>query len=172
MKKYIILALLFLPVAAFSAPSVRVLGSKTDTNTTTTKAAPAKLTNTSGVTTSRIGTVRTKPTGTVASVKTGAGADSRFPGIGTSSNLHVVKQQAKPSVTVVTTSEVDAEQIEDAIMEKIQEKYYDKEQVYNNSNFEQAVLDIDDPRIDAIKIGKPSHSAALDSNYVYMWIEE
>ena len=77
MKKFLIFALLILPVASFGASSVRVLGSGAatpagGTKTTTTsvaKVTPAKVTaakpaassNASNATTSRIGTIRVKP---------------------------------------------------------------------------------------------------------------
>lgn len=100
MKKFLIFALLFLPVASFGAPSVRVLGtggvtpgagSKTTTTTNTAKVTPAKATvakpaaatNASNSTTSRIGTIRVKPkttTSTLSSGKTSSiSSGSRFP---------------------------------------------------------------------------------------------
>ena len=54
------------------------------------------------------------------------------------------------------------------------EQVYNKAEVYNNNNFIQAVKDVDDPRIDAIRTRDPSslHSAQLPDDYIYVWIEK
>lgn len=175
MKKYVILALLFVPMVAYSAPSVRVLGNKTDSNTVaTTKAAPAKLSatannNTSG---SRIGTMRAKP----ATSKTGAGTDSRFPVALTNPKYQAIEKPKTGVVSVVTTADVDTDEIVNEVMNKVGDNYYNKTYIdnnyYNNAQFDDAVRDVDDPRVDAIRIGRPDdHEEDLPSNYVYMWIE-
>ena len=84
MKKYIILALLFVPMVAFGASSVRVLGNKATTpavkGTTATKAIPAKtaaVATTGDSSVSRVGAVRAKTkTGTTTASAT---SNSRFP---------------------------------------------------------------------------------------------
>ena len=62
MNKYIILALLFVPMAAFAAPSIRVLGEKnpTTTNAGAISARAAKLPVSTGAAPSvaRVGTLK------------------------------------------------------------------------------------------------------------------
>ena len=92
MKKFLIFALLALPMTAFAASSVRVLGATPNTGTKTTtssatkltpaKATAAKTTSTSTTPSSRVGTMRVvpkAPAGTASTTSAGASAGSRFP---------------------------------------------------------------------------------------------
>ena len=185
MKKFIVLALCMIPVATFAASSVRVLGNQSSSTTLagqgSTKITPTKATastatvKSSGTTTSRIGTLRAKsgnPTGAIS------GATTRFPVITPSYSYSSVTGEQEVANVVSTNVDVDTTSIINTVTNNvnntISNQYYNKEQVYNNQEFVNAVQAIvDDPRIDAIRVGsRPSHNKALDRNYVYMWIEE
>ena len=185
MKKYMILALLCIPMTAFAAPSVRVLGNKS-TNATTTntssmpaKAVPAKSTTTASgsAATSRIGTVRAKTnTATVSGTKSSAGTESRFPVI---SPNHVYSSVTSPKPTgggtTVVNAEVDTDAIVNTVMQKVENNYYDKNEVYNNNFFNEAVQNVDDPRVYAISTSDPKVERGgqeAPEGWVYMWIEE
>lgn len=171
MKKLLIFALMILPMTAFSAPSVRVLGSGANlpgagstTKTTSVKAtatpkaaSAAKATDT----TLRAGTVRAKvkpATGTLPKAATSAKATtatavgSRFPVITPAHSYNTVPKQQTTGGTTIITQEIG-----------------------------------DDPRFDMIR--KAENAADLRSQwvaevgedevkkrerqgYVFMWIEE
>lgn len=184
MKKYMILALLCIPMTAFAAPSVRVLGNKstnataTNTSSMPAKAVPAKSATTAGgATTSRIGTVRAKTnTATVSGTKSGVGTESRFPVI---SPNHVYSSVTSPKPTgggtTVVPAEVDTDAIVDTVMQKVENNYYDKNEVYNNNFFNEAVQNVDDPRVYAISTSDPKverDGQEAPEGWVYMWIEE
>ena len=172
MKKLLMISLLVLPMTATAASSVRVLG----TNSNTGSVAAQKITPTKSVssigsnTTPRVGSLRAAPklssnTGVVPS------SSSRFPIISTAHSYNSVTTPTSSGTVVPASVDVDA--IVDAVTQRIENNYYSKTEVYNNNEFKQAVQDVDDPRIDAIKVGsRPVHSATLPSDYVYIWIEQ
>lgn len=169
MKKLLIFSLLVLPMTATAASSVRMLGANAGANTASVqKITPTKsiaATNNSS-TASRVGTLRATPK-TAGAI---SGSSSRFPIITTAHTYNSVTTP-NTSGTGATSASVDA--IVDAVTQRIENNYYSKEEVYNTNEFIQAVKDVDDPRIDAIKIGsRPVHSATLPSDYVYIWIEQ
>lgn len=173
MKKILFMVLLVLPFTAFGAPSVRMLGNNTPSNTASAqKITPTKTSAASNAAaTSRIGTLRIAPkaSGTVGAI---SGSNSRFPIITAAHSYNSVATPSKDT-TVVIPSNVDTDEIVDTVVQRIENNYYNKSEVYNNNEFINAVKDIDDPRIDAIKVGsKPVHSEPLPSDYVYIWIEE
>ena len=186
MKKLFIFALLVLPMTTFAASSVRVLGSGSNlpgSGTTKTTSSSAKVATTPKAalpkaaasaakagdgSSSRIGTVRVKPT-TKATTTTATGttsnaaatAGSRFPVITPAHSYDtVVNPQAgngvKPSGQNVDLS-----------------NYYNKQEVDDL---------IDDPRFDMIRIsagnprpnwvGNPLLQQREGQGYVFMWIEE
>lgn len=176
MKKYVILALLFVPMAGFSAPSVRVLGNNiastgNNTNVVAKKATPAKTTSaaTNNSAASRVGAVRakTKTTGTVSTAK--SNTESRFPVIAPNHTYSSVVSPKTAGNTTVVTPEVDKNAIIEEVTANVSNDYYNKQEVNNIVN----ELKEDDPRIDAIRIGDPAphHTGSLPENYVYMWIE-
>lgn len=171
MKKYILLILLFLPMAAFSAPSVRVLGNKTAGSTNTpsisTTATPAKLsaTTTGGSSVSRVGTLRAKAkTPTAVNVKTGttsnakAGTDSRFPMIVPNHTYTSVVTPKTTGGSKVVSAEVDEDAIVDKVVKIMEEKY----------------KNMDDPRFYTISTEDPNALLNKDApeGWAYMWIEE
>lgn len=191
MKKYLVFVLMFLPMVSFAAPSVRMLGSKTSSpsssSTSTVKVTPTKTTSTNAGTASnsRIGTLRAKANAS-GTVSTAASTNSRFPVI---SSTHSYSAVTKPQSSGTTVSSVNKEEIVNEVMQNVEAKYYDKDQsdanyynkkdgdVYTTNEFKDAVKEtmdeVDDPRIDAIKIGsKPVHDVPLPEGYVYMWIED
>lgn len=171
MKKLFIISLLVLPMTVNAASSVRMLGANADAKTATVqKITPTKSAAAVGTTVSasRAGTVRAAPK-TAGAI---SGSTSRFPIITTSRPYNSVTTPTN-SGTVVVPSSVDVDAIVDAVTQRIENNYYTKEEVYNNNDFIEAVKDVDDPRIDAIKVGsRPVHSATLPSDYVYIWIEQ
>ncbi|MBR3510631.1 MAG: hypothetical protein IKN73_01050 [Alphaproteobacteria bacterium] len=203
MKKFLLLAVLFIPFAVSAAPSVRVLGNK---NAGTVQMAPAKASNIKQANTARIGTLRTKTSG-LSGVLTSSG--SRFPVISSTKPYSTVQPSGgntgsniggntgtntgsntggTPSSTGscnVCTDTIN--EIVDTVTDRVEgdvlNNYYDKtetynkEDVYNNNEFTQAVSDIieDDPRIDAIRTRNPANlhpGAELPSDYIYVWIEQ
>lgn len=190
MKKCFVFALMLLPMVSFAAPSVRMLGSKTSspsaTTTSTVKVTPSKTTTTDSGTDSsaRIGTLRAKANAGTSTTTTSTSSSSRFPTI---SSSHTYSAVTKPQASGTTVSSVNKEEIVNEVMQNVEAKYYDKEQsdtnyynkgdVYTTNEFKEAVKEtmdeVDDPRIDAIKIGsRPEHSVPLQEGYVYMWIEK
>lgn len=180
MKKYLILALMFVPMVSFAAPSVRVLGTGTGTPASATsgaKVTPAKNASVAKVATSvggtsnsaaasRIGTLRAAPkvgSGTGAAAATGT---ARFPVI---TPAHSYSSVNKPqAVGGGTTVNVDLT------------KYYDKEEVDNIIN---ALEQIEDPAIDMVRVSStgnpkskwennPWYQKRIDDGFVFMWIEE
>lgn len=176
MKKFLIFALLFLPMASFGASSVRVLGTGgatpgAGTKTTTTNAAkvtpskvtaakPAAASNASNATTSRIGTIRVKPktnttttlsSGTTSTTSTG----SRFPVITPAQSYKTVgTQQAGANNTGNNTG----------------------------NGGSQVVSVDDDPRFDMIHVDSREDywrnknnnlvNQRINEGYVFMWVEE
>ena len=174
MKKYIVLALLLIPVASFGAPSVRVLGNNAGTpaasGATAVKVTPAKTTlkAASDSSAARVGTLRakSKTSGTVST--TGATSTSRFPVITPAhSYSSVTKPQPAATTTTVTPSNIDID------------NYYTKEEVNNIVN---ALNQEEDPRVDMIHMGNQraswmaTHGARVNElendGYVFMWIED
>ena len=170
MKKLLIFALLFVPVASFGASSVRVLGAGTTpvagTKTTTSTAAkvtpskvtaakPAAASTASNAATSRIGTIRVKPkttTGTLTSSSAGTtSAGSRFPVITPAHSYKTVGTQQAQSSGSGTVQP-------------------------------QPVSIDDDPRFDMIRTYKSEAdwraknndlvNQRIDEDYVFMWVEE
>lgn len=169
MKKFLIFALLFLPVASFGASSVRVLGSGTATPAaglaSATKVTPAKVTaakpaaasTASTAATSRIGTIRAKPKATTNTLSAGTSSStstgSRFPVITPAHSYKTVtSQQAGATNTGTGTGTAQPASV------------------------------TDDPRFDMIRTYKSEddwrrkNSALVDQrlneDYVFMWVEE
>ena len=175
MKKVLIFALVLFPAFAFGAPSVRMLGNNNVAKATTNSGAkitPAKSNATSGaISAARLGTLKTKvkTTGVKGAI---TNSNTRFPIITAAQPYSSVKRP-KTDTTTSSSAGVDTDAIIYAVTQNIEKNYYNKDEVYNNNNFIQAVKDVDDPRIDAIKVGaKPVHDTKLPSDYVYIWIEE
>lgn len=176
MKKYIVLALLFIPMTSFAASSVRVLGNKTAAPVTAAKVTPTKTTTTTNnaSTTSRVGTVRAKTkTGTVSAPSTSS--DSRFPVIVPAhSYSSVVTPKPAATTTTIVPADVDTEKIINEVTQNVEQHmgdtYITKEEVKE---------ELDDPRFDAIVVADSDPAAkwaakgkTLPSDYAYMWIEE
>ncbi len=174
MKKLLIISLLVLPISVNAASSVRMLGSNSNAKSATIQKITPTKTNTTvsdgSITSSRVGTLRANQK-TVGAI---SGSNSRFPIITTVRPYNsVATPTGSGTTTTVVPASVDTDAIVNAVTQRIENNYYNKEQVYNNNNFIEAVKDVDDPRIDAIKVGsKPVHSANLPSDYVYIWIEQ
>lgn len=186
MKKFLIFALLFIPMTSFAASSVRVLGTKTATpgvsTTTSAKVVPAKTTatKTGDTSVSRIGTVRPKTTktttGTVSNTASVSG--SRFPVITPVKSYNTVTTPKQENTgSAVVPSQVDTTEIVDRITNILNENYVQKEEV--NTIIQQ---NLDDPRFDAIVVtGNANYDPVakwaakgktLPEGYVYMWVEE
>ena len=173
MKKYIVLALLFVPMVSWGAPSVRVLGSNTATSTaagSTVRVTPAKnvVSKTSDSTASRVGTLRTKTKANTVS-SAGTTTNSRFPVI---TPAHSYSSVVKPQPTGGGTTTVIQQQDVDL------DNYYTKSETYNTNEVDQK---LDDPRFDMIRIsdGDPRDNwdpakvkEREDQGYVFMWIEK
>ncbi len=171
MKKLLIFALLLVPMTAFAASSVRVLGTGTTPGAGTkvtaantantarvtpakaTAAKPAAASAASTAATSRIGTIRVKPkttaTGTLTSSSSGTtSSGSRFPVITPAHSYKTVGPQQAQSSTV---------QPQPVAME-------------------------DDPRFDMIRTYQSEEdwrrqnndlvNQRVNENYVFMWVEE
>lgn len=154
MKKFLVFILLLFPVVALAAPSVRMLGAKTATTAT---AANDSGTNINKTTTS-VKLNQTAPIRAASNIRTktstssGAISDSgtRFPVITAAKVYNSATDSKVPTVSGMV--------ITDEIVETIV----------------QAVKDVDDPRIDAIRTRNPKnlHTAPLPYDYVYVWIEK
>lgn len=175
MKKFLIFVLLCIPMTAFAASSVRVLGGKSatpgttvPTSTASAKVLPAKsaAVKTTSAASPRIGTVRAKaktvaPTtvgGSVTST-TSTNSGSRFPVITPAHSYNSVTKPSAASSGNTTNVNVN--------------NYYTKDEVDEK---------LDDPRFDMIRIsnGNPESNwtdnpllqQRLNERYVFMWIEE
>ena len=188
MKKYILAILFITPFAVSAAPSVRVLGNK---NVGNTQIVPAKTGTVKTTTNARVGTLKTKTTSSGPSgVLTSNG--SRFPVITPAKSYNIVTQPSggttsggntgttTPSNTGSCNMCTDTiNEIVDTVTNKVEgdivSNYYDKTEVYNNNEFTEAVKDVDDPRIDAIRTRNPAglhQGAELPDDYIYVWIEQ
>jgi hypothetical protein len=189
MKKILIFAVLLVPSMSFAVPSVRTLGNNSlntpkliagsGNKVTPTKTTQEAKQNSNVSTVARLGALRSKTkTSGVNSVTTNSG--TRFPTISTATSYSSVatpKSGKTQDAVPANTTNVDTDAIVNAVMQKVERNYYNKADVYTNTAFEDAVKDtmsdVDDPRIDAIKVGsKPVHTTNLPSDYVYIWIEE
>lgn len=171
MKKFLIFALFVFPMIAVAAPSVRMLGNNTTNAASVQKITPTKTGNTA-TTSARVGVLRAAPKTSGGNVGAITGSNSRFPIITPAHSYNSVAAPSKDT-TVVVPADVDINAITDEVTQRIENNYYNKTEVYNNDEFKEAVKNVDDPRIDAIKVGsRPVHSATLPSDYVYIWIEE
>ena len=173
MKIYGFLFALILPIASFGAPSVRMLGTQPAMISAASpgaKVAPAKVSDTT-TGAARTGAVQRNAKSGGAASTTAANPVARFPVIsGVRSYKSVKAPQATGSYATATPASVDVEEIVNAVTQKIQNDYYDKNDLYNKQEIDEK---FDDPRIDAIRIGsRPSHQTELTNDYVYMWIEE
>ena len=184
MKKCLILLLVFAPVVSFGAPSVRMLGNQPALSAAISSGArvtPVKASgeSTGTVSNARIGSLHSKPKASALTSVGSVSSASRFPVIqpAYSYNTVTAPQTGGSSGSAQMPANVDVAAIIDAVTHNIENNYYDVNEVYNNNEFVTAVQnvmeDVDDPRIDAVKIGsRPVHSASLPSDYVYIWIEE
>lgn len=158
MKKFILLALLCIPVTSFAASSVRVLGTKSANPGTSASAAPVKVlpTKTTNVSAdraagARVGTIKTAPkvtTNTITANKnvTTSTSAARFPVITPAHSYDSVKKPQTAGTTVVNAEE--------------------------------------DPRVDMIHMGNREdywrHTKNMDGRvsdlvndgYVFMWVED
>ena len=180
MKKFLVFIIMFLPISAFSAPSVKMLG-KTGpgklVSDSGAKITPSKATTSTGVA-ARIGTLRAK--GTASGAVTGAitGASSRFPSFSSVKSYNSVANPVAniPVAGTAVPASADTDEIVQTVQDvqdNLQNNYYDKNKVYDNDNFRTAVKDVDDPVKDAIHVGAPTHHVDdLPDGYAYIWIEE
>nr|MBQ0091690.1 hypothetical protein [Candidatus Enterousia merdequi] len=174
MKKFLIFIFLLIPGVAFSVPSVRMLGSNSGTKITPAKTVtvPSTTNNNANKTkVSRLGSVRLKNVETSGAI---TASGTRFPVISTT---HYYNSTNTPETTGASScgcKNVDIDAVVDTIVRNVESNYYNKADVYNTDEFVEAVKDIDDPRIDAIRTVRPNehHSVNLPSDYVYVWIEE
>ena len=189
MKKYLFLALLFVPMVSLAAPSVRMLGSKApvtnqasvkSTGTTTpapVKATPAKASNSTAGNSvaSRVGTVRakTKTTGVTSNAVKDSGSESRFPMITTGYAPYNSVVTLKPTGGTIS-AEVDTDAIVDTVMEKVENNYYNKTEVYSTNEFIEAVKDVDNELNYSVSTSNPRTVFGKDApeGWVYIWVEE
>lgn len=191
MKKFIVLALLSIPMASFAASSVRVLGSKSATPGTaaSAKVVPAKVNAGKTAATSRIGTtVRAKPATVAAPTtitttnKTAGTAGSRFPVITPASSYKSVSAPQSSGNTYNNTENNNTNvnmnnyYTKNQVDNKITEINQDIQEIQNTiNNIEPQEVDLEDPRFDAIRTEDPTNKwsgKTLPQGYVYMWIEE
>lgn len=172
MKKLLIFALMFIPVASFAASSVRVLGAKpastSGSSAPAAKVLPAKAATTTAAksgttsTNSRIGTVRAKPKTTLGTVSTASSGVSaaRFPVITPANSYSSVNKPQSAGGTTVVNQNVNLE------------NYYTKDEVDEK---------LDDPRFDMIRVGNKNpeedwrthpNLENLKKDYVFFWVEE
>jgi hypothetical protein len=169
MKKFLIFALLILPMTSFGASSVRVLGSGTATPAAglagaakvtpakVTAAKPAAASTASTAATSRIGTIRVKPKATTNTLSAGTSPStstgSRFPVITPAHSYKTVtSQQAGATNTGTGTGTAQPASV------------------------------TDDPRFDMIHVNsredywRDNYPALTNTReregYVFMWVEE
>lgn len=208
MKKILLFVLMIAPLASFAAPSVRVLGNKPSVATTGgtvggTKITPAKTSGTSNANSSaRLGTLRAKGSGVSGGVS-GATSASRFPVITSAKVYNNVNIPTTPSNTTggtgggstnppVVSGDVDVDAIVNAVTNRIQNDYYNRNEVYNknevdarvteinnslnevNTNISNISNNLDDTRFDAIRTSNPRTARGVDApaGYVYIWVEE
>ena len=190
MKKFLVFALLIFPMTVFAAPSVRMLGSKANTNVvpqSESKVTPTK--NTSGASSARIGTLRTNTKITSNNAGAITSSSSRFPVI---TPAHAYNSVISPGTNSnnagASTAGVDVAAIESAIKDAKDEiktemasDYYQKD----SEEFKEAVRAAieDDPRFDAVRLIDPASatnrrgqtfpsSPDAGDGYVYIWIEK
>lgn len=167
MKRCGLLIALILPIASFGAPSVRMLGTQpamVSAASHNAKAVSLKSPEASNVSSARIGSLQTKAKSNTALSIASANSESRFPVVSSMRSYNSVKAPKVTGSYATTTANVDVEAIVDSVTQRIENSYYNKQEVDDK---------LDDPRFDAIKIGtRPSHSVSLPRDYVYMWIEE
>lgn len=192
MKKYVVFLLLFLPMVSFGAPSVRMLGNQPALSaaiSSGSKVTPVKSSaENAAASTARIGTLSAKAKTSNLSSANSIKSSSRFPVIQPAYSYNSVStpQTGGSSGGSYAPSHVNVDEIVSAVTQNIDGRYYTKAEVYNNSDFVEAVQDVvedvDDPRIDAIRVrtaaqGSPrsyweSQGLSLPSGYVYMWVED
>lgn len=181
MKKYFVLVLMFLPMVSFGASSVRMLGgSKAAASTVSnsgTKVTPVRAaTTTASASAPRVGTLRAKSKTSGVITTGGNSSNSRFPSITPiqSYNSVVTPQQNNQVIPAPTTATVDFDKgaLVKEIMDNVDAGYYNKANVYDNDEFRDAVKAVDDPRIDAVRVGTaPVRTGTLPDDYVEIWIE-
>ena len=199
MKKYFVLLLIFAPMLSFGAPSVRMLGNQPALSAAINsgvKITPVKSSgeNVGAVSGARVGSLNAKTKSSNLNSVSTVSSSSRFPVIQPAYSYNsVVAPQTGGSSSgpAQMPANVDVAAIVDAVTQNIENNYYNVNEVYNNNEFVTAVKDvvedIDDPRIDAIRVrtaqqGSPSSywgnkinqgkAKNLPSDYIYMWIEE
>ncbi len=183
MRKYIILALLFVPMVSFGASSVRVLGGQSATPASTTsvaKVTPAKpaVSSVGGSAVSRVGAVRaTNKTNASTSSSATSASTSRFPVI---TPAHSYSSVVAPKPTGTTSQQPAPASVDvDAIVNNLLQNYYNKTEVNNIVN---ALEPTDDPRFDMVRVSDRSpdsywrnhklYQQRLDEGYVFMWVED
>ena len=172
MKKFFVFFLLFMPVVSMAASSVRMLGNNTAVSaaaTSGTKITPVRSATTPNNSSApRAGTLRSKSV--TSGVATNNTSNSRFPVIKPVSSYTSVN--VPQPQTISATANVNTDAIVNAVMQNIELQYYNKNDVYNTEEFKQAVQSVDNPRIDAVRVGTaPVRTGNLPDDYVEIWIE-
>ena len=178
MKKIIIMLFVCVPLVAVSAPSVKVLGAKNTEAVSGAASAAKSTTNAKSAQATPMraaSNVRAKTSNLSGAI---SGSGSRFPVVTTAKIYPNVNDTSVPTVSGMVVSDDMVNTIVQTVTERVEgnilNNYYNTTEVYNNNYFTQAVRDVDDPRIDAVRTRNPASlhpGVALPSDYIYFWIE-
>ena len=186
MKKYGFLLLLLLPMTAFGAPSVRMLGNQPALSAASNmgaKVTPVKSSaseDASGV--ARIGTLRAqqKNSNAIISSSNGGNTSSRFPVIASVPSYNSVASVKTKETAYAgpAPASVDIEEIVNNVRQEIENNYYSKTEVEQKlTNVDNSITNIinnlDDSRFDAVRLSDPSEERGNPpAGYAYIWVEE
>ena len=188
MKKYIVSVLLFLPLVANAAPTVRMLGNKgtmavSGTSAATSKVTPARAAITAKpANVARVGTLRAKSATTATTVD---GSTSRFPVVVPAKVYNGLNTPKLTGSTVVNNS-VNTDAIEGRlnVLENTVNNNHTPSIEQNRRGVQANTQRIDelndDPRFDSVRVVgsgtspgfNDSRLNSLDHTRVWMWVEE
>jgi len=198
MKKYILLSLLFFPLASFAAPSVRMLGSgsapKASAGVKTsvaTKVTPAKVGRTASAgNVARIGSMQVKPVSATNSNTSSSVAGSRFPII-IPTKVYNSVNSPRPvggNTTSITNNNVDMVCGEKGVCETLSEHADSISENVQNITKNADNIELHDGRIttneqdikvlqddlDTIAVGNRDKfsGAPADNTRAWIWVEE
>lgn len=185
MKKYIIIALLFLPVMSMAAPSVKKFGGTVPVasggvkSSVASKVTPAKtITASLGANAARVGTVRLKPTATGSATSESTGSSvARFPVI---PSLKVYNSAATPRPTAVVNNSGSSATVQEIL--DLQERVNNIETVNNPVGDEKPIITNVSTLVrhdDTISVGEPWESGEVEgrtstppTGRAWIWVEQ
>ena len=174
MKKYVVMVLLFLPIASMAAPSVRMLGAQAGPAVAAkpatagvqavggAKVTPTKANTGRAASTARVGSLRARSaTGTGAI----AGSGSRFPIIKPATAFSTVSSPKPTNTTVINNTDV-------ADVSGLEKRVTILETTVNDHHTPDIEDLKDDPRFDSVRIGRGADWGNRTDGRAWFWIEE